>query len=215
MECDDLIKLSHSNAASESPNWRPSSAAFGPKVLMAMLRGSMGVLAAVAAAGFALMVGIFAAAGEERPAQASACGGAIITRGTVAHVLDGRSFVLADGREVRLAGIEVPPLPLPGHTDPAAGGGEAARQDLTKRVAGAEILLRQAEPQPGRPLRTACRLWLPRRSRWRKSAAIRASGRRFCPRRHPRRRPRLHDGTIEPRNERPPGKAWPLGRSVL
>jgi endonuclease YncB( thermonuclease family) len=108
----------------------------------------MGVVAAAAAAGFALMTGIFAAAAEERPAQASACGGAIIARGAVAHVLDGRSFVLGDGREVRLAGIEVPPLPLPGHADPAAGGGEAARQDLATRLSGTEIVLRQAEAQP-------------------------------------------------------------------
>jgi endonuclease YncB( thermonuclease family) len=109
----------------------------------------MGVLAAAAAAGFALMLGIFAAAGEERPAQASACGGgAIIARGAVAHVLDGRSFVLGDGREIRLAGIEVPPLPLPGQADPAAGGGEAARGDLATRLSGAEIVLRQAEAQP-------------------------------------------------------------------
>ena len=94
------------------------------------------------------MLGIFAAAAEERPAQASACGGAIIARGTVAHVLDGRSFVLADGREVRLAGLEAPPLPLPGHADAAAGGGEAARQDLAARLAGAEIVLRQTDTQP-------------------------------------------------------------------
>jgi endonuclease YncB( thermonuclease family) len=109
----------------------------------------MGVMAAAAAAGFALMFGIFAAAAGERPAQPSACGGgAIIARGAAAHVLDGRSFVLGDGRDVRLAGIEVPLLPLPGHADPAAGGGEAARQDLAKRLTGAEIVLRQAEAQP-------------------------------------------------------------------
>ena len=113
-----------------------------------MMRWSEGVLAAVSATSFAAMLGIFAAAGEERPAQARACGGAIIARGTVAHVLDGRSFVLADGREARLAGIEVPPLPLPGQTDPAAGGGEVARHDLAARLAGAEIVLRQAEAQP-------------------------------------------------------------------
>jgi endonuclease YncB( thermonuclease family) len=108
----------------------------------------MGVVAAASAAGFALMSGMFAAAAEERPAQASACGGAIIARGAAAHVLDGRSFVLGDGREVRLAGIEVPPLPPAGHADPAAGGGEAARQNLATRMTGAEIVLRQADAQP-------------------------------------------------------------------
>ncbi|HEY1745610.1 MAG TPA: thermonuclease family protein [Xanthobacteraceae bacterium] len=56
--------------------------------------------------------------------------------------------MLADGREVRLAGIEVPPLPRPDRPDPAAGGGESSRQALAARLAGSEIVLRQAEPQP-------------------------------------------------------------------
>src|SRR4030081_2589203 len=38
--------------------------------------------------------------------------------GVVARVADGRTFVLADGREVRLAGIEVPP-----EADREAAGG--------------------------------------------------------------------------------------------
>ena len=106
------------------------------------------MLAAVWAASIGLMVGTFAAAAEERPTQAIACGGAIIAHGTAAGALDGRSFVLADGREVRLAGIEVPPLPLPGRPDPAAGGGEASRQELAAKLAGSEIVLRQADGQP-------------------------------------------------------------------
>jgi endonuclease YncB( thermonuclease family) len=63
-------------------------------------------------------------------------------------VLDGRSFVLTDGREARLTGIEVPPLPQPDRPDLAAGGGETARQELATRLAGSEIVLRQAEAQP-------------------------------------------------------------------
>lgn len=106
------------------------------------------MLAAVWATSIGLMVGTFAAAVEERPTQAIACGGAIIAHGTGARALDGRSFVLADGREVRLAGIEVPPLPLPGRPDPAAGGGDASRQELAARLAGSEIVLRQADGQP-------------------------------------------------------------------
>ena len=113
-----------------------------------MARWSEGVLAAVSATSFALMVGIFTAAAEERPPPAIACGGAIIARGTATRALDGRGFVLADGREVRLSGIEVPPLPLPDRPDPAAGGGEAARQELAAKLAGSEIVLRQAEGQP-------------------------------------------------------------------
>lgn len=42
---------------------------------------------------------------------ASACRFEPIATATVAHVLDGRTFTLTDGREVRLAGIEVPELP--------------------------------------------------------------------------------------------------------
>ena len=149
MLCDDLTKLSPPNAARESPKRCPSSAAFRPLALPAMRVGSKGVPAAASATGFALMLGMFAAAGQERPLQASACGGAIIARGAATRALDGRSFVLADGREVRLAAIEVPPLPLPGHTtDGAAGGGEAARQGLGALLAGSEIVLRQAEAQP-------------------------------------------------------------------
>src|SRR5579863_1975190 len=108
-----------------TPANRPSSASFRPRAFVAMERWSEGVLAAVSATSFALMVGISAAAGEERPPPATACGGAIIARGTATRALDGRSFVLADGREARLAGIEVPPLPPPGQPDPTAGGGEA------------------------------------------------------------------------------------------
>jgi endonuclease YncB( thermonuclease family) len=106
------------------------------------------VLTAVSATGFGLMVGTFAAAAEERPSQAIACGGAIIARGSAVRALDGRSFVLADGREIRLAGIEVPPLPLPGRPDPAAGGGEASRRELAAKLAAGEIVLRQADAQP-------------------------------------------------------------------
>jgi hypothetical protein len=39
--------------------------------------------------------------------QEQVCGGDEIARGTVGKVLDGRTFVLDDGREVRLAAIEV------------------------------------------------------------------------------------------------------------
>ena len=38
------------------------------------------------------------------------CGGDEIARGTVGKILDGRTFVLDDGREVRLAAIQVAPL---------------------------------------------------------------------------------------------------------
>src|ERR1700733_8993883 len=131
-----------------TPANRPSSASFRPGAFVAMLRWSEGVLAAVSATSCALMVGTFTAAAEERPPPAIACGGAIIVRSTATRALDGRSLVLADGREVRLVGIEVPPLPLPGRPDPAVGGGEVARQGLATKLAGSEIVLRQPEAQP-------------------------------------------------------------------
>jgi endonuclease YncB( thermonuclease family) len=144
------------------------------------------------------MVGTFTAAAEERPPPAIACGGAIIARGTATRVLDGRGFVLADGREVRLAGIEVPPLPLPDRPYPAAGGGEAARQALAAKFAGSEIVLRQAEAQPTD-----------------RYGRLVGYGFRFCPSRDPGRRPRLCHGAIKPGKRRSPRQAWPLGRSVL
>ena len=63
------------------------------------------------------------AAEPKKPATPAACAREPVASGTVERVVDGRTFVLADGREVRLAGIEVPPLPRPNSTDsrPAAG----------------------------------------------------------------------------------------------
>jgi endonuclease YncB( thermonuclease family) len=83
---------------------------------------------------------------QEQPPQIAACGGESIARGSAINVIDGRTFVLDDKREVRLAGIEVPPLPLP-QEQGAAPGGDAARDVLQKLLAGGEIVLKQAEPQ--------------------------------------------------------------------
>ncbi len=55
------------------------------------------------------------------------CGGEAIARGTVNRVGDGRTFTLSDGREVRLAAVEVPLMPLPKEPDPAPGGTAARR----------------------------------------------------------------------------------------
>ena len=84
------------------------------------------------------------AAAQERPAPAPAvqCGGDEIARGGVSHIIDGRTFVLDDGREVRLAAIEVPLLP---QESGAAPGGAAARDALAALMAGAQVVLRRAE----------------------------------------------------------------------
>jgi hypothetical protein len=52
--------------------------------------------------------------------------------------------VLDDGREVRLAGIEVPALPLPQDANPLPGGA-AARDALAALAEGDQIVLRRAE----------------------------------------------------------------------
>ncbi len=72
------------------------------------------------------------------------CGGDEIARTSVSHVSDGRTFTLADGREVRLAAIEVPPMPLPQQSD-AAPGSAAAKAALDALAGGDDVVLRRAE----------------------------------------------------------------------
>jgi endonuclease YncB( thermonuclease family) len=95
-------------------------------------------------AGAALALGSLAPAsgqyswGEEAPAPStSACRVEAAATGKAAKIIDGRSFVLDDGREIRLAGIEVPLPPRPGESgDPA---GAAARAALTTILAGWQV----------------------------------------------------------------------------
>jgi endonuclease YncB( thermonuclease family) len=67
----------------------------------------------------ALLLGIF-------PFTVNACELEPLGAGTVRAVLDGRTLLLEDGREVRLAGIEVPPMPRPGAAGDAAASDSAA-----------------------------------------------------------------------------------------
>lgn len=86
------------------------------------------------------------------------CGGEEIGRGSVGRVVDGYTFVLDDGREVRLAGIETP---LPSAENAGAKvtpakeanvedaalptiGGAAARDALATLLTGAPVILRRA-----------------------------------------------------------------------
>ena len=80
----------------------------------------------------------------ERPGRASICGGDVVARGSASRVIDGRTFALDDGREIRLAGIEVAPLPGP-QDAAAAPGGTEARDALATLVAGGEVVLKRAE----------------------------------------------------------------------
>jgi endonuclease YncB( thermonuclease family) len=80
-----------------------------------------------------------------------------VATGAVKSVIDGRTFVLADAREVRLAGIEVPPLPgpsAPAPIDAAATPGDegsppdpgtAAAAALQALLGGREVLLKHSK----------------------------------------------------------------------
>jgi endonuclease YncB( thermonuclease family) len=68
--------------------------------------------------------------------------------GRVDRVIDGRSFVLDDGREIRLAALEVPDA---AGTSPA---GQASRAALAAMVAGETVTLRSGAAAPDRYGRT-------------------------------------------------------------
>ncbi len=97
------------------------------------------LLAAALAANLAIMWGCSSAAAQEQQTLVRPCGGDAVAQGTARRVIDGRTFTLEDGREVRLAAIEVPPL------DSAAPGGAAARAALDALVGGDAVVLRQAD----------------------------------------------------------------------
>jgi endonuclease YncB( thermonuclease family) len=100
--------------------------------------------AAAFAAALTFAAGCFSAPAQDRPRLAVPCGGEIVVRATASRLIDGRTFAIADGREVRLAAIEVPPL----LADQAPGApGAAARDALAAELEGRELSLRQAEPQ--------------------------------------------------------------------
>jgi endonuclease YncB( thermonuclease family) len=109
-----------------------------------------GGLAAALAASIAASGVVGEAAAQARPERAIRCGGDVLARAGAGRVIDGRTFVLADGREVRLAAIEVPPLPLPKpepepqQTD-AARGGAAAKDALAALLSGADVVVRRAD----------------------------------------------------------------------
>ena len=106
-----------------------------------------GGLAAAVAAHLAIMVGGLGAAAQEKPARALPCGGEATARGAAGRVVDGRTFALEDGREVRLAAVEVPPLAaLPeAREGEATPGGAAVRDALAALLDGADIVLRRAD----------------------------------------------------------------------
>jgi endonuclease YncB( thermonuclease family) len=114
---------------------------------LATMRGRGGIMA-VGAAGIALACGGSSAGAQDSARANSGCSGEIVGQGTLARSVDGRTFVLSDGREIRLAAIETPPLSGPPDKDPLPSA-DAAKGALTGLLAGAQtITLKQAEPQP-------------------------------------------------------------------
>ncbi|NWG24349.1 MAG: thermonuclease family protein, partial [Pseudorhodoplanes sp.] len=67
---------------------------------------------------------------------------------SVGAVIDGRSAVLADGREIRLAGIEVPFAARPGEASSAPA--LASKNALEALLAGRRVAMRPAEPATDR-----------------------------------------------------------------
>jgi endonuclease YncB( thermonuclease family) len=119
-----------------------------------------GLLGAALAATYGCCGGCCALAQDTAPKIV--CGGETVATATVSRIIDGRTFVLNDGREVRLAAIEVPPLSpeqptlaadksgrdSPRHTaeyDAAAREGAAAKAALDALVGGDQVVLRQAD----------------------------------------------------------------------
>ena len=169
------------------------------------------VLAATFAACFVVACGGNAPARAMEQQGAHACGGNEVARGTVSRIVDGRTFVLDDGREIRLAAIEVPPLSPPSNR---ATHRTAKLAPLRSMRSPALIKWFSAAPR-SLPITTGGWSLMPIQCGTATSFSCRgSSSRTFCPCRRPG-RARLRRGTFESREDRPKGKAWPLGRSVL
>jgi endonuclease YncB( thermonuclease family) len=143
-----------------------------------------------------------------------ACGGEVFARGAASRVIDGRTFVLNDGREVRLAAIEVPALSLPQEPG-AAVAGAAARDALANLLAGTEVVLRQMELQKndryGRIVAFVATVGDGVERSVQGNLIAHGAG----PCRRPSWQSRLRRGTARPRKRGAERQAWPLGRFVL
>ena len=82
-----------------------------------------------------------AARAQGRPL--TACQFEVSGTGQVRAIIDGRSFILEDGREIRLAGIEVPLALASGESGPRAEAALAARAALESMLASQSVELRQ------------------------------------------------------------------------
>jgi endonuclease YncB( thermonuclease family) len=112
------------------------------------------------------LAGSLAGAAAAAPARSSvpvvpACRYNVVGSGRVVSVVDGRSFALEDGREVRLAGIETPAPPNPGPGDGGPGAASAAKAALESLVLGRTVDLRQRQPVNDRYGRIVALISLP------------------------------------------------------
>jgi endonuclease YncB( thermonuclease family) len=82
------------------------------------------------------------------PRIGSDCGGGTGMSGTATNVVDGRTFVLADGREMRLAAVETPPLASLDRT--AEHAGTAAKAALEALVLHRQVVVLPADAAPDR-----------------------------------------------------------------
>jgi endonuclease YncB( thermonuclease family) len=82
-----------------------------------------------------------------QPVAPPCSGGATIATGDVTRVIDGKSFVLADGSEVRLAAVEAPPLSIADPNEEHVAVGNAALEGL---LAHHSVVLKSAETRPDR-----------------------------------------------------------------
>ncbi len=101
------------------------------------------------------------------------CAPQVIGTATVSKVLDGRSFVLDDGREVRLPNIEVPVMSRPGEGEGQARAGSetqgraarTAAAALEGMLAGKSVELRQSRSASDRYGRIIADAFLPETAR--------------------------------------------------
>jgi endonuclease YncB( thermonuclease family) len=92
----------------------------------------------------------------------SACRFDVVGAGRVAKIVDGRSFLLEDQREVRLAAVEVPSLPGPDDAGSRAVAGLAAKSALEAILADQSVELRQRGSATDRYGRTVAHAYLTR-----------------------------------------------------
>jgi endonuclease YncB( thermonuclease family) len=112
------------------------------------------------------LAGSLAGSAAAAPARSTApvvpaCRYNVVGSGRVVSVVDGRSFALEDGREVRLAGIETPAPPNPGPGDGGPGAAFAAKAALESLVLGRTVDLRQRQPEIDRYGRIVALISLP------------------------------------------------------